>query len=205
MEGIRQITRIESFATAAPGIVALSVAAMLAMTSGAVLVLTGAMTRPARAVDSMVSIVDFSFQPSTITIDAGQMVTWTVTRAQEPHTVTPVDPQDAFVGSALLRQGDSFAVTFSRVGTYRYQCSIHPEEMQGTIIVVAAAATMSPTAHASPVTPTSAPSLSAVPSPGSDGASEGGPPPTIFLVAALAGTGLLVAIFLIDRFRRRGA
>jgi plastocyanin len=145
-------------------------------------VASGALTRGA---DAAVSIVDFAFEPATTTIDAGATVTWTVTRAQDPHTVSPVDPPDAFVGSPLVREGDHFSVTFAQAGTYRYQCTIHPEEMQGTVIVTSAVSTATPgasTTTAPPPTGTPMPTNS----PASQQPSGGGSPPIALIVAVLA-------------------
>jgi plastocyanin len=148
----------------------------------------------AHGADGAVSIVDFAFQPATITIDAGGTVTWTVSQAQDPHTVSPVDPPDGFVGSPLLRQSDHFSVTFAEAGTYRYQCTIHPEDMRGTVIVQAAQTTPSPTVVASP-TATGATTTSAAPatdtpaptgSPAPQEPSGGAPPPIAVVVAAAA-------------------
>ncbi len=162
----------------------------------------------ARGADASVSIVDFAFQPATITIDAGATVTWTVTRAQDPHTVSPVDPPDAFVGSPLLHQGDHFSVTFAQPGTYRYQCTIHPEDMQGTVIVQAAesTATATPAATTPTATTTSAPLATDTPAPtGSPAPQEspgGGPAPIAVAVAVLAVAGV-AGWFLVMRWMRR--
>ncbi len=34
-----------------------------------------------------------------------------------------------------MRTGDTFATTFDTAGTFQYFCSIHPNDMQATIIV----------------------------------------------------------------------
>lgn len=162
----------------------------------------------ARGANTAVSIVDFAFQPATVTIEAGGTVTWTVTRAQDPHTVSPLDPPDAFVGSPLLRQGDQFSVTFAQAGTYRYQCTIHPEDMQGTVIVQAGAATPTPTAVATTqATPSPAPSTSPaltapVPATSGDGATQDGASPALALLLLLGAVGVLAAAWLVVRSRR---
>ena len=194
-----------------------SVAAVRSLAAvGTVALLLAAGVALARGADGTVSIVDFAFQPPTVTIDAGGTVTWTVTRAQDPHTVSPVDPPDAFVGTPLLRQGDHFSVTFARAGTYRYECTIHPEEMQGTVIVEAVgptstpiptAAATGPTAAAtSTATATSPPTATGTATPtGSPAPQEptgGGLPPIIVVVAVLAAAGL-GGWFLVTRRSRR--
>lgn len=175
---------------------------------GVALLVASAVAAAARAADPEVSVVDFSFEPATITVAAGVTVTWTVTRAQDPHTVSPVDPPDAFKGSSLLRQGDTFAVTFARPGTYRYQCTIHPEQMQGTVIVVAAGGTASPTTTIAEPTaaPTGIPSpteTSTSTAPGASGEpSGGGAPPTAVFLAVLAAAGLAGGLLIVRWIRR---
>jgi plastocyanin len=186
------------FSRALRAIAALCTVALLVVAGGAL----------ARGTDATVSVVDFAFQPPTMTVDAGATVTWTVMRAQDPHTVTPVDPPDAFVGSPLLHQGDHFSVTFSQAGTYRYECTIHPEDMQGTVIVQAAQATPSPTAVATastetstgsaPTTDTPAPTASPAPI-----APSGGGPPLIALVVGLLAAMGVAGWFLVTRRPKR--
>ena len=78
-----------------------------------------------------VEIRNFSFAPQTLTVAAGTKVVWT-NRDDEPHLITSAGAQ--FAASHALDTSDSYAVTFSRPGTYAYYCSIHPM-MVGTIIV----------------------------------------------------------------------
>jgi plastocyanin len=164
----------------------------------------------ARAAGAAVSIVDFAFQPNTVTVEAGSSVTWTVTRANDPHTVTPFDPPNAFVGSGLLRQGDTFVVAFKAPGTYRYVCSIHPEQMRGTVVVTAAATPAPPAATPSPSpipTPTPSPTQTAstapaaTPSPPAAPAEPASGPP--LAVIAVLVVGAAVALGLLARFALR--
>ena len=164
----------------------------------------------ARGASAAVSIVDFAFQPDTVTVETGSSVTWTVTRAKDPHTVTPLDPRSAFVGSGLLRQGDTFTVTFRAPGTYRYICSIHPEQMRGTVVVTAAATPAPPAATPSPSpTPTPSPSATAsatetpiaTPSPPASPAEPASGQP-LGVIAVLV-VGAAVALGLLARFALR--
>ena len=184
---------------------------LIVAATAAFAVLLGSAAASTRAADASVSIVDFAFQPDTLEIPSGATVTWTVTRAQEPHTVTPVDPPDAFVGSGLLRQGDTFSATLAQPGTYRYQCSIHPEEMQGTVVVMALATT-SPTstpaaASASPSPPAPNSTSAALPPSPTPPAADGSQPPAGLsalgiVLAAAAALGAL-AVWVVVRARRR--
>jgi plastocyanin len=42
----------------------------------------------------------------------------------------PTDP-------LVMQPGDHQAFTFTTPGTYHYQCSFHPQNMQGTVVVTA--------------------------------------------------------------------
>jgi plastocyanin len=83
--------------------------------------------------DLAVSIVSRAYQPATLTITAGQTVTWT-NHALTPHTVTAVGGQ---FDSGRIDTGESFTVTFATPGTFAYTCTIHPS-MHGSVVVLAA-------------------------------------------------------------------
>jgi plastocyanin len=87
-----------------------------------------------------VSIVDFAFDPSIITITAGSTVRWTRSPASTiTHTTTSdigsLDPWD----SGQLAPGASFTKTFNTPGTYTYRCEFHPLSMHGTVVVLSSA------------------------------------------------------------------
>jgi plastocyanin len=87
---------------------------------------------------SDVTIVDFAFEPSIITITAGSSVRWTRSMATSiTHTTTSdvgsLDPWN----SGELAPGESFTKSFNTPGTYTYHCEVHPF-MHGTVIVLAA-------------------------------------------------------------------
>jgi plastocyanin len=88
---------------------------------------------PAPAEEATISIREFMFTPTSITVTAGTTVHWKNLDA-EPHTVRGVDTN---FRSDPLDQNDGFAFKFDQPGTYRYVCSIHPQ-MLGTIVVRAA-------------------------------------------------------------------
>lgn len=77
-----------------------------------------------------VTIRNFSFSPTSLTVNAGTAVTWKNLDG-EPHTV--VSGQGLFRSEAL-DQNDSYTFKFDKPGTYGFICSIHPM-MKGTIIV----------------------------------------------------------------------
>lgn len=79
-----------------------------------------------------IEIKDFAFNPQTITVKAGEKVTW-INRDEEPHTVVSVQKQ--FKKSTALDTDQEFTITAGAPGTYTYFCSVHPK-MTGTIVVV---------------------------------------------------------------------
>jgi plastocyanin len=85
---------------------------------------------PATA-EETIAIMNFAFQPATLTVDAGSRVVW-VNHDEEPHAVVSVGAQ--FKNSPAMDTDDRYAVVFATPGTYTYFCSIHPH-MVGKIIV----------------------------------------------------------------------
>lgn len=81
-----------------------------------------------------VTIQDYSFQPSTLTVPKGTTVTWHNLGSVD-HTVTS-DKNGMF--DSRVSSGKVFSFTFSTPGTYNYHCSIHTS-MRGTIIVTGSA------------------------------------------------------------------
>jgi plastocyanin len=78
-----------------------------------------------------IEIKDFAFNPQTITVKAGEKVTW-INRDEEPHTVVSLEKQ--FKKSTALDTDQEFTITAGAPGTYTYFCSVHPK-MTGTIVV----------------------------------------------------------------------
>jgi plastocyanin len=85
---------------------------------------------------SAVSIVDFAFNPTTLTVAKGTSVTWTNT-GTSGHTVSADDKSfdsDASNTNATLANGATFSHTFDTAGTFAYHCKVH-SSMTGTITV----------------------------------------------------------------------
>ena len=109
------------------------------------------MVGSAQAATGNVKAVNFEFQPSSLTIKAGDVVHWSF--SGETHTVTSGTPgaPDGRFDSGFKDPGGSFQVTFDRPGTFPFFCQIHSEQMFGTIVVTAGpTSTPAPTAKASP-------------------------------------------------------
>lgn len=77
-----------------------------------------------------VSIVDFAFNPATISVKAGSSVTWTNT-GSTAHTVTA---DDNSFDSGNVNGGATYSQTFATAGTFAYHCKIHPQ-MKATVTV----------------------------------------------------------------------
>ncbi len=110
-------------------------AVLVAATTAAVLVGTASwLDRRSVAAESAqaVTIDNFAFSPTPLTIARGTKVVWTNDDG-DVHSVTSTDDPKPFKSPAL-DSGDSFAYTFDHAGTFHYICSVHPY-MQGTVIV----------------------------------------------------------------------
>jgi plastocyanin len=70
----------------------------------------------------------YRFDPQTIEIEAGQKVTWT-NKDNFTHTVQVEGQEDHKVG-----KGESVEITFDEPGTYHYICTLHSQDMDGTVI-----------------------------------------------------------------------
>lgn len=81
--------------------------------------------------ETAVAIVNSTFDPESLTVAAGDTVTWT-SEDTLPHSVVFED--DAIEDSGNLNQGDTFEATFADAGTYAYICGIH-SFMTGTVVV----------------------------------------------------------------------
>lgn len=77
-----------------------------------------------------VTIKDFAFGPSSITVAAGTTVTWS-NQDSVGHTVTA---DDGSFDSKTIASGASFSQAFPTAGTYAYHCTIHTS-MTATVIV----------------------------------------------------------------------
>lgn len=86
-------------------------------------------TAPARtgADGPIVAVVDNDFEPSEVTIDVGETVTWTW-EGEIPHDVAG----ESFA-SEVQREG-RFEHTFTEPGTFDYRCTVH-QGMRGTVEV----------------------------------------------------------------------
>lgn len=81
-----------------------------------------------------VSILNYAFDPATVSVKSGTTVTW-VNNDPVPHKiVSGTGSADGLFGSNNLAQGESYSFTFATAGTFDYFCQIHPS-MKGRIVV----------------------------------------------------------------------
>ncbi len=85
-----------------------------------------------------IRMLDFTYEPRTVTVPAGAPVSWT-NDGQVVHTATA--DNGSFDTGDVAPGAKSTTVTFDRPGTYPYFCRYHGERggrgMAGTIVVVA--------------------------------------------------------------------
>ncbi|MFN8532964.1 MAG: plastocyanin/azurin family copper-binding protein [Dehalococcoidia bacterium] len=107
----------------------------------ATFVLAGAPT-PSRAAPQLqaaieVRMVEFAFQPQTVTINVGQAVTWT-NAGSVTHTTTSSNQvaNDPCCWDVTVQPGFTFERVFNQAGSFTYFCRFHQGQgMTGTIVV----------------------------------------------------------------------
>lgn len=78
-----------------------------------------------------VVINHFKYQPDTLTIHVGDTVEWKNIDIV-PHTATAMDKKS--FDSGLIATGNSWRFTFTRTGTYNYECTLHPN-MKAKLVI----------------------------------------------------------------------
>ena len=99
---------------------------------------TPASTSPQSSSTVDVDIVNFSFEPETVSVTAGTTVKQT-NRDSVMHTVTSSSGEggttpDGRFDSGSINNGQSWSQTFTEPGTYYYYCIFHPY-MQASVTV----------------------------------------------------------------------
>jgi plastocyanin len=86
----------------------------------------------AQAANTDVKVANFAFSPTSVTVLAGDSVTWHFDGPDTNHSVTTnagqADNFDSDPGnsSPLHVPGSTFAHTFNATGTFTYFCKVHP-------------------------------------------------------------------------------
>jgi plastocyanin len=74
------------------------------------------------------------FLPKAISVRVGTTVTW-VNHDEVAHNVRQIESE--FLSPDSIAPAGTFSYTFTRTGTFRYQCTFHHPLMNGTVIVTA--------------------------------------------------------------------
>jgi plastocyanin len=91
---------------------------------------------PPVATDHVALPPSYMFRPAAITVPAGTRVTWTNTD-HFTHSIRLLD-QGTGRQPMILKPGDSTSFTFTTSGTHPYDCSFHPHDMHGEVVVTPA-------------------------------------------------------------------
>ena len=109
----------------------------LAWTAAVLIVALSACSAGASASPVATNKVDlprsYRFEPEVITVPVGTEVTWT-NHDQFTHSVRLLDDGNQVF---QIAPGESVSYTFDTVGTHRYDCSFHPHDMHGSVVVTA--------------------------------------------------------------------
>lgn len=85
-------------------------------------------------VDSQVAITSNGFEPSTITVKKGQVVTWT-NQDSKAHQLKADTPDNSpLKDEEVFGEGDEYSVIFEETGAFPYYDSQHTS-LQGTVVV----------------------------------------------------------------------
>jgi len=81
-----------------------------------------------------VSYKNIAIAPSALRVKVGTKITWTNYDSVE-HNVTSESGPQSFASKGL-GEGSKYSIVATHPGTIKYECSIHPASMQGSIEVV---------------------------------------------------------------------
>jgi plastocyanin len=113
---------------------------LLAIALAAAIAMVGAHSARGHTVSAkkpaaVVTLKNIQFHPAVSHIKVGQSVEWKWEDADidTQHNVTSIGKQH-FKSSKTQEKG-TYTVTFNTAGTYDFECTIHPQSMQGKVIV----------------------------------------------------------------------
>ena len=76
-----------------------------------------------------VAVRDFEFTPVEFEAKGGEPVTW----ENDGEQIHNVKGKGFF--SRAMNPGDTYTFAFEKSGTYEYTCTLHPTQMNGTVVV----------------------------------------------------------------------
>lgn len=120
-----RLRRLTTGAGAAIALALTAVAAIGCSTSG-----SGAADASPVATTSVDLPKSYTFAPAAISVTEGDTVTWT-NSDNFSHSVR-IEGGEPLV----MKPGEQVTHTFDAPGTFKYDCSFHPQDMQGTVVVV---------------------------------------------------------------------
>lgn len=85
---------------------------------------------PDAEVVETVEITDNDYSPADLEVGPEETVEWE-NAGEQPHTVTFDDEVD----SLEIHPGETWARTFDEDGEFAYYCTMHPDDMEGTVTV----------------------------------------------------------------------
>ena len=100
----------------------------------ALVLVWGLMVAPASGLAPQVTVQDFMFSPTPITVVQGTALTWH-NNGPHTHTSTGDTPLALWDVGTIAPGTTSASVTFRAAGTYLYHCAIHPTLMHGVVRV----------------------------------------------------------------------
>jgi plastocyanin len=75
----------------------------------------------------------YRFVPADVSVPVGTTVTWT-NNDNFTHSVRFLTGDQT---PLMMKPGERVTHTFAAAGTYPYDCSLHPKDMQGSVLVAA--------------------------------------------------------------------
>ena len=79
-----------------------------------------------------VNVSNFQFSSPTLNVKVGDVIHWVWVSGFHTTTATSVPSGAATWDASLTSTSTTFDYTVTKVGSYSYECSIHPLQMQGT-------------------------------------------------------------------------
>ncbi|HEX4035269.1 MAG TPA: cupredoxin domain-containing protein [Solirubrobacteraceae bacterium] len=113
----------------------LAAALVAAAAGGTVGGLATAMASQSAPRKAVVTLHNVQFHPGVVHLAVGGTVTWRWEDADidTEHNVTSIGA--ARFKSSRTQQNGTYTLKFNKAGVYRFECTIHPQSMQGKIVV----------------------------------------------------------------------
>ena len=88
--------------------------------------------------DVVIKLSQIKFEPQNIKVSKGTKVTWVNDDSVEHYVNSDSHPAHTYYlaqNSKALKNGESFSLTFDKVGIYPYHCSAHASSMVASLLV----------------------------------------------------------------------